>query len=86
MLSIILGMTQFLQPFPRVSEHAPGAGFWKGLLTAMIELGAFIGSLNQCWTGDKVSRKYSTSVAVFVIICGSVLQTAPVGYAMLITA
>jgi len=36
-------MPQFLDRFPRVTEHASGAGFWKGLLTAMIELGALIG-------------------------------------------
>jgi len=63
-------MPQFLDRFPRVSETASGAGFWKGLLTAMIELGAllgemqqecftililmFIGALNQGWIADKV--------------------------------
>jgi hypothetical protein len=43
-VSVILVMDQFLNRFPRVSEQASGAGFWKGLLTAMIELGALIGS------------------------------------------
>ena len=42
-VSVILVMPQFLNRFPRVSESAAGAGFWKGLLTAMIELGALIG-------------------------------------------
>ena len=46
-VSVVLVMPQFLARFPRVSETASGAGFWKGLLTAMIELGAFIGALNQ---------------------------------------
>lgn len=36
-------MPQFLDVFPRVSDTASGAGFWKGLLTAMIELGALLG-------------------------------------------
>ena len=40
-VSIILVMPQFLEQFPRVATA--GAGFWKGLLTAMIELGAFLG-------------------------------------------
>jgi hypothetical protein len=38
-VSVILVMPQFLDRFGRVSETASGAGFWKGLLTAMIELG-----------------------------------------------
>lgn len=42
-VSIILVMDQFLEKFPRVSDTASGGGFWKGLMTAMIELGALIG-------------------------------------------
>lgn len=79
-------MAQFLQQFPRVSERGSGAGFWKGFLTAMIELGAFLGALNQGWIADKISRKYSIIVAVVIFIFGSVLQAAAVDYAMLTTA
>lgn len=43
-VSVILVMPQFLDRFGRVSDTASGAGFWKGLLTAMIELGALIGT------------------------------------------
>ena len=46
-VSIVLVMPQFLARFVRVSDTASGAGFWKGLLTAMIELGALIGAINQ---------------------------------------
>jgi len=42
-VSITLVMPQFLEQFPDVSETAPGAGFKKGLMTAILELGAFIG-------------------------------------------
>ncbi|KAL8731694.1 MAG: hypothetical protein Q9181_004229 [Wetmoreana brouardii] len=83
-VSVVLVMPQFLARFPRVSETASGAGFWKGLLTAMIELGALIGALNQGWVADKISRKYSIIVAVIVFTVGSILQTASVDYAMLI--
>ncbi|KAI9835851.1 MAG: hypothetical protein M1819_001749 [Sarea resinae] len=85
-ISIILTEQQFLSRFPRVSEHASGAGFWKGFLTAMIELGALIGALNQGWIADKISRKYSIMVAVCVFIVGSALQTGSVDYAMLVVA
>ena len=84
--SIVLVMDQFLQQFPRVSELASGTGFWKSFLTALIELGAFLGALNHGWIADKVSRKYSIIVAVVIFIIPSVLQTAAVGYAMLTTA
>lgn len=83
-VSVVLVMPQFLSRFTRVSETASGAGFWKGLLTAMIELGALIGALNQGWIADKISRKYSIVVAVLVFTVGSILQTASNGYAMLI--
>lgn len=36
-------MPQFLEQFPKVSEAASGGGLYKGLMTAMIELGALIG-------------------------------------------
>lgn len=83
-VSVVLVMPQFLSQFNRVSETASGAGFWKGFLTAMIELGAFIGALNQGWIADKISRKYSIVVAVIIFTVGSILQTASVDYAMLI--
>ncbi|KAL8950413.1 MAG: hypothetical protein Q9222_003551 [Ikaeria aurantiellina] len=82
-VSIVLVMPQFLARFTRVSEEASGSGFWKGLLTAMIELGALIGALNQGWIADKISRKYSIVVAVIFFTVGSILQTASVDYAML---
>ncbi|MCJ1304822.1 hypothetical protein MMC08_007635 [Hypocenomyce scalaris] len=85
-VSVILVMPQFLDQFPRVSATASGAGFWKGLLTAMIELGALIGALNQGWVADKISRKYSVVVAVGIFTVGSVLQTAAQDYPMLVVA
>lgn len=42
-VSITLVMPQFLEQFPEVSEQAAGAGFKKGLMTAILELGAFLG-------------------------------------------
>lgn len=85
-VSVILVMPQFLEVFPRVSANASGAGFWKGLLTAMIELGALLGAFNQGWIADKISRKYSIVLAVFIFTIGSALQTAAVDYTMLVVA
>lgn len=83
-VSIILVMDQFLETFPRI-DSSSGA-FWKGLLTAMIELGALLGALNQGWIADKISRRYSIIVAVIIFTIGSVLQTAAVDYPMLTVA
>ncbi|KAI9666397.1 MAG: hypothetical protein M1821_004333 [Bathelium mastoideum] len=85
-VSVILVMPQFLDRFPRVAETAAGAGFWKGLLTAMIELGALIGALNQGYLADLISRKYAIFMGVCVFALGSALQTGSVDYAMLTVA
>lgn len=77
-------MDHFLDRFPEVSDDAPGAGFKKGLMTAMITLGAFIGAINQGWIADWISRKRSLMVAVVVFTIGSTLQTAAVDYTMLV--
>ncbi|CBF87149.1 sugar porter family MFS transporter [Aspergillus nidulans FGSC A4] len=82
-ISVTLVMEQFLGRFVEVAEGHPGSGFWKGLMTAMLELGAFVGALNQGWLADKISRRYSIVVAVAIFNVGSVLQTAAVDYAML---
>ena len=47
-VSVILVMDSFLNRFHEVSDTASGAGFYKGLMTAMITLGAFIGRLRTC--------------------------------------
>ncbi|KAF2723414.1 putative MFS monosaccharide transporter [Polychaeton citri CBS 116435] len=85
-VSVILVEDQFLARFSRIADGAASAGFWKGLLTAMIELGALIGALNQGWIADKYSRKYSIVIAVCVFTVGSILQTAAMDYSMLVVA
>ncbi|KAH8675185.1 putative MFS monosaccharide transporter [Ilyonectria robusta] len=85
-ISVTLVMDEFLNRFPEVSDSASGAGFYKGLMTAMITLGAFIGALNQGWIADAYSRKYSIMIAVVIFTIGSALQTASVNYTMLVIA
>ncbi|THC88983.1 hypothetical protein EYZ11_011567 [Aspergillus tanneri] len=80
-VSVTLVMEQFLYQFPRID--GPGSGFWKGLLTAILELGALIGALNQGWIADKISRRYSILLAVAIFTVGSILQTAAIEYGML---
>jgi MFS family permease len=77
-------MAHFLDRFPEVGNDAPGAGFKKGLMTAMITLGAFIGAINQGWIADWISRKRSLMVAVVVFVIGSAIQTGAIDYTMLV--
>lgn len=79
-------MDQFLTIFPEVALNAPGPGFQKGLLTAMIELGAFIGAMNQGWIADKISRKGSIMTAVLTFLLGSALQSGEMRFEMLLGA
>ncbi|PSK56926.1 hypothetical protein B9Z65_6550 [Elsinoe australis] len=83
-ISIINVMDQFLDRFPRVADDYSGAGFWKGLMTAMIQLGALIGAINQGWIAERISRRYSIIVAVIIFVIGSAIQTGAVDYAMLV--
>ncbi|KAL3296071.1 MFS monosaccharide transporter [Colletotrichum asianum] len=76
-------MSEFLDRFPEVSDDAAGSGFKKGLMTAMIPLGTFIGALNMGWLTDWISRKRSLMVAVVIFIVGSSIQTAAINYDML---
>ncbi|KAL2824865.1 general substrate transporter [Aspergillus cavernicola] len=82
-VSITLVMPQFLAEFPEVSPDDPGAGFKKGLMTAILELGAFIGAMNQGWIADKISRKWSIFAAGCIFLVGAALQTGAVSFAML---
>ena len=83
---MILVMPQFLDRFPSVSPTASGSGFYKSLLTAMIELGALLGALNQGWIADAFSRRYAIVAAVCAFTLGSVLQTGAASYAILAIA
>lgn len=79
-------MNHFLERFHEVDGTTAGSGFYKGLMTAMITLGAAFGAVNQGWMADAFSRKYTIIFAVAVFTFGSVLQVAAVDYAMLVVA
>lgn len=96
-ISIVLVMPHFLKKFPELAvagssmyhgmpypaESGPYADFYKGLMTALIELGAFIGALNQGWIADRFSRKSSISWAIFFFTYGTILQTVALNYSVL---
>lgn len=85
LMSIILVMPRFLADFPEVDTAVTsGAGFNKGLMTAMLELGAFIGAILVGFVADRYSRKMSIAVGLAWFTVGSVIQTASFGFAQLV--
>lgn len=85
-ISVILVESQFLAVFPEIADDNAGGGYYKGLLTAMIEIGALIGAFSQGWLADRLSRKYSIALAAAIFILGSVLQTSAQSYNLLVSA
>ena len=84
-IAVILTLPSFQNRFHQVNPaYYSNYSFYKGLMTAMIELGALFGAFNQGWIADKYSRKYSIMFAVAWFTLGSILQTAAMNYATLV--
>jgi len=64
-------MQRFLYRFPQIDEDETT----KGLVTAILELGAFVGSLMAGPIADIYSRKYSIAGWCVVFMMGTALQT-----------
>lgn len=78
-ISIINTMDEFHAVFPYAQTD-----FGKGLMTAMLLLGAFVGCLFMSYLADRISRKWALTAVVIVFNIGGILQTAAQNYAMLI--
>lgn len=84
-ISVILTLPVFQDRYKQLDpNHTSHSSFYKGLMTSMIELGAFFGAANQGWIADKYSRKYSIMIAVVWFVVGSIIQTTAIDYAMLV--
>ena len=82
-ISIINVMPQFLEAFPRLDPENSSAAFWKGLNTAVLELGCVTGCIFMPWLCDKISRKWAITVVVCFFCVGGIIQTAAANYGML---
>ena len=78
-ISVINVMDQFLTKFPLINN-----GFYKGLMTAMLELGAFLGCFFMPWLADKISRRWALSVVVIIFNIGAIIQCAAQDYVTLV--
>lgn len=83
-ISIILVMEQFHKYFPETAPGHHGYGFNVGFMTGMLELGAFIGCLFLPYLADRISRKWSLTVATGFFCVGAIIQTAANNYAALV--
>ena len=73
-------MSQFRDQFPETSPDHAHYGFNVGLMTGMLELGAFIGCLFFPAVADRISRKWGLTVATFFFVVGATIQTAADNY------
>lgn len=85
LISVVLGTRPFLQQFPEIDpEVTSAASFYKGLMTAMLELGAFLGAVQSGWTSDKISRRKTLFVGIIWFMVGSILQVSAYSYGQLV--
>jgi MFS family permease len=78
-ISIVNVMDQFHEVFPRAET-----AFGKGLMTGMLELGAFIGCLFMPTLADRISRKKALSIVVVIFNIGAIMQTTANSYGLLV--
>lgn len=85
LVSVTLVMPRFLQQFPETDEAvSSNSGLYKGVLTALLELGAVFGALMAGFVADSYGRKNSIRFGVVWFTLGAILQTTSFGYAQLV--
>ncbi|WVQ91962.1 hypothetical protein IAS59_005770 [Cryptococcus gattii] len=82
-LSIVLTIPQFLKVFPETDINSL-IMVSNGVMTALLELGAFLGAMQAGFIADKISRKRTIMVGACWFIVGSALQAGSKSFAMLV--
>ncbi|GFZ51247.1 hypothetical protein JCM24511_09005 [Saitozyma sp. JCM 24511] len=84
LINVTLSMPEFLLQFPLIDASVtPRAAFYRGLVTAIFELGAVLGALQSAVLAEKLSRRRTIFVATFWYLLGSVLQAASQNFTMM---
>jgi len=86
-ISVTLVMHHFNSRFPQIDPALSGVGvasFWKGFLTAMIELGAVLGVLLAGFIADTYGRKSAIKTGSMFFIVGSIAQTCAYNFITLL--
>ena len=71
MFAQVLTMHSFID---RTNGFAETTGIQQGLLTSILELGAWVGTLINGYLADAVGRRMSTVIACVVFIVGVIVQ------------
>ena len=77
-------MEQFQSAFPEMSSNDPYQSYNTGFMTAMLELGAFLGCFLMPGLADTISRKWAITIVVMVFCLGSIVQTVAKTYITLV--
>lgn len=83
-MAVTLVMKHFTNTFPEIAAGYPNAGFHKGLLTALLELGCFFGAFIAPQISDHFSRRWALRVGCIFFVVGSAIQTASENYATIL--
>jgi len=76
MFGQILTMTSFVE---RINPYYSGhTGIAQGILTAILELGAWVGTLVNGWLADAVGRRMTVVIACVVFTVGVIVQACTV--------
>ena len=78
-ISIINVMPQFHHVYSRTES-----AFGKSFMTAMLQLGSFIGCLFFPYIADRFSRKWAIAFVVVIFNIGAIMQTASQNYGTLV--
>ncbi|KAJ5906903.1 uncharacterized protein N7473_003819 [Penicillium subrubescens] len=71
MFSSILTMSSFQR---EIEGYAAETGTKQAITTAILELGAWVGTLLNGWLADAIGRRQTTILAVFVFCIGVIVQ------------
>ncbi|KUI66197.1 High-affinity glucose transporter [Cytospora mali] len=80
LMSVILVMKQFQTQFPELADGAPSQGFHKGLVTALLELGAFVGAFAAPHISDHLSRRMAMRAGCTFFLVGAAVQAGAFNY------
>ncbi|BDD62631.1 hypothetical protein MAP00_007593 [Monascus purpureus] len=83
-ISVINVMSQFHTRYPNTDPNHKASGFYTGFMTAMMELGAFLGCFFMPKLADTISRKWALTFVVVIFDIGAIIQTAATNYGMLV--
>lgn len=83
-MSVILVMKQFQTKYPELATGAPSQGFHKGLVTALLELGAFFGAFLTPHISDHLGRRRAMRAGCVFFLVGAAIQTGAPTYDVMV--